>query len=54
MTLCKLLRMTSVEFDERLKAYNALVRWFGGMDIRFLPAAPAIDASCEPVDSDSP
>ena len=46
-TLCKLLHVTPAEFDRRLEAYNALVRWFAGTEVRFLPAVPASFPACD-------
>ncbi len=40
--LAKLMNLTPAEFERRVAAYGALVRAFSGMDVRFLPAVPAL------------
>jgi hypothetical protein len=48
--LCKLLHVTPAEFDQRLSAYRALVQWFTGTKVNYLPPAPVIDAPREAPD----
>jgi hypothetical protein len=45
--LCKLLNVTSSEFDQRLKAYRSFVEWFANMKVRYLPPVPAIGTSSD-------